>query len=185
MNIIFIGPPGSGKSTQAKLLSQKFGLFFIQMGKEIRRAAQKKSAWGKKIKKQIEKGELVKDSTVKQILRKIILSDQSRPGFVLDGAPRVVSQVDEIEDFTRKAGQKVDWVILVEASDQACLERLLKRGRKDDHEKVIKNRLNLYHQEQGPVIDYFDQKGILIRVDGERPIKKIHQEIVRRLKDKN
>jgi len=175
MNLIIIGPQGSGKSTQAELLAKKVNLSHLETGELYRRIAKENSLLGKKIKQFLEKGQLVSDRVHNKVLREEIKKPKYKNGFVLDGSPRTLRQAKS-QPF------KTDRVFYLDVSDEENIKRLMKRGREDDTPKLIARRLQLYHQKTEPVLDYYRQQGILEKVDGEKPIEEIYQDIVTRLK---
>lgn len=175
MKIIVMGPQGSGKSTQAELLAREFELPHLQTGELYRCISEQNSSLARKIKKIIDKGELVSDKDHRKILGKEIKKPKYRKGFVLDGSPRTLSQA-KIQPF------EVDEVFYLDVSDEVNIRRLVKRGRKDDTPELIKKRLEIYHNQTEPVLDYYRQMGILEKVDGERPIEEIHQDIMERVR---
>ena len=181
MIILVMGPPGSGKSTQAELLASRLEVPFIQMGEEVRRAAQAPNERGLRIREQMRRGALVEDSEIRDLLQEIILSRKCGKGFVLDGAPRIMSQVDEVEEFIKKAGDKINRVILIDVGDKEAIKRLLKRGREDDLVKTIRQRLKLYHRNQDEVVEHYRRRRLLLEVDGERPVEDIFKDIVKKL----
>lgn len=182
MTIIFLGAPGSGKSTQARLLAEKLKVPHVQMGEEIRQAAEEPTKQGGELKKLLEKGELIGDGLISSLLKKIIFSQRCRNGFIIDGAPRKLSQADDVERFIKESGLKLTKVFLVNVGDRECITRLLKRKRADDNLQTVKHRLQLYHQETDPVVDHYQQMGILEEVDGERGIEEIFKDIMERLR---
>jgi len=182
MVIIFLGAPGSGKSTQAELLAENLKIPNLQMGKEVRKAAEGHSKRAKRLRILSEKGALIEDKSIRELLREIILSPRCNKGFILDGAPRKVSQADDVGEFIKEAGLSLNCVILVKVSDRECIKRLLKRKRLDDTIHTIKHRLELYHKETDPVIELYRKIGILEEINGERPVEVILQDILKRLK---
>lgn len=172
--IIVMGPQGSGKSTQAELLAKELGVPHIQAGDILYFASQEKTERGRQIKKAMATGVLVNDQLVLQVMEEQLKGKQYCHGFVLDGFPRTV--------FTaKKIKTKPDKVFYLEVSDKINIQRLLKRGRPDDTLKVIKKRLEVYHQETEPLLTYYQKLGILEKINGERPIELIHQEMMGRL----
>ncbi len=174
MKIVVMGPPGSGKSTQAELLAEKLNLPHFQTGKMYRRIAEIDSDLGKKVKGFLAQGHLVPDEEHNQILKEVAGRPQYRQGFVLDGSPRTLNQAE-----TLPFG--VDKVFYLSVSDEINTERLVKRGRADDKPEVIKERLKVYHQQTEPILAYYREMGILEEVDGEKPIEPIFEDIVGRL----
>jgi adenylate kinase len=172
--IVVMGPPGSGKSTQAELLAKKLNLPHLQTGQMYRRIAKINSDLGKKVKNFLSKGHLVPDEEHNQILKKEVSRPQYRQGFVLDGSPRTLNQAE-----TLPFG--VDKVFYLKVSDEETTKRLVKRGREDDEPEVIKERLKVYHQQTEPILAYYREMGVLEEVDGEKPIEPIFEDIVERL----
>jgi len=190
MNIIIIGPSGSGKGTQAELLSKKFNILTISMGELIRQASEQKIPEGIKAESYWRKGNWVPAELTFKILQPAL--NQGKKGFILDGFPRTIEQISLLEKYLKEKGKKIDRVIHLWISDEEAVKRLLLRAkkdikrkgkaRKDETEEIIRERLNSYHQTVDPILDYYRKKGILEKVDGERPIEPIHQDIMRRLR---
>lgn len=190
MNLIIIGPSGSGKGTQAELLSKKFNIPTISMGELIRQASEQKIPEGIKAENYWRKGNWVPAELTFRILQPAL--NQGKKGFVLDGFPRTIEQVPLLEKYLEERGKKIDKVIHLWISDEEAVKRLLLRAkkdirrrgkpRKDETEEIIRERLSSYHQTVDPILDYYRKKGILEKVDGERPIEPIHQDIMKRLK---
>jgi len=172
MNIIVMGPQGSGKSTQAELLAEKLGVAHIQTGEIYRKIAREDTPLGKKIKQVLDNGQLVDDETTLNVVDRYIAEVKS--GFVLDGFPRTLVQAER-ELFP------VDKVIYLGLSDAEASKRLLLRSRIDDTEELIARRLALYHQTTEPILDFYRKQGKLVEVDGSLSIDQIHQDITSRL----
>jgi adenylate kinase len=176
MNLIILGPPGSGKSTQAELLEEELGIPHFQTGDLFYYLSQEDSPKGREIKKIMEGGGLIDDEFVLRTVEKQLKGEQYQKGFILDGTPRSVWQAENLK-------VKVDRVIYLKVSDEENIKRLVKRGRRDtDSPEVIKKRLRVYHRETEPILVYYRKQGILEEVDGERPINEIFQGILKRLK---
>lgn len=178
MNIIILGPQGSGKSTQAGLLSQKLDLPMLDVGSLLRLKAREQTETGRKIKTLVERGELVDDSVTTALLQEELSDKKYKAGVVMDGAPRTVNQARLLESIV-----KPDKVFYLAVPEEINVERLLKRGRQDDTPELIKTRLRLYHENTQPALDYYREKGILEEVDGTKSADGVFQEILRRTKN--
>ena|SRR3989344_313118 len=173
--ILLIGPQGSGKSTQGKLLAEFLQVPYISTGDIFRQIAAQATTEGQKIKQIIESGNLVDDQTTAKLLQDRIEKDDCNKGFILDGYPRNLEQVRLIPNLN------FDKVLYINVLEQVVVERLLKRGRLDDTEEGIKLRLNLYTEQTQPLLDYFKSKGILIEVSGIGDIQTVQDEIKKSL----
>lgn len=169
-----MGPPGSGKSTQAELLAEGLGVPHLETGDLLYYLSREDSQRGREIKKIMETGSLLDDQLVLKSVREHLKNKQYRKGFVLDGAPRNLWQAEHFKT-------KLDKIFYLDVSDKENMKRLVKRGRKDDVPEVIKKRLKVYHQDTEPMLNYYRKKGILEEVDGERPVEVIHEDITNRL----
>lgn len=174
MNLVVMGPQGSGKSTQAELLANKLNFPHLQTGELYRQIEKESSPFGRKIKAILRKGQIVPDKEHNQVLTQELAKSKYARGFVLDGSPRTLDQ-------TKSQPFKVDRVYYLNVSDKENIKRLLKRGRYDDTPEIITQRLKIYHQQTEPVLDYYRKLGVLEEVDGERPIEEIFQDILGRL----
>ena len=168
MNIILMGPVGSGKTTQADILSKKLSLPHIQTGEIYRKIATENSDIGKKIKTILDAGDLIDDETTFEVIDKHL--KEITGGFVIDGFPRTLVQAKR-EVFC------VDKVFYIKISDEEALKRLLLRKREDDTSEVIVERLKVYHQETEPILDYYKNQGKLIEIDGSGSIEEVYDRI--------
>lgn len=171
MKILLVGPQGSGKSTQGKLLGEYLKLPYISTGDIFREISSEDSEEGRKIKQTIESGNLVDDQTTAKILQKRLEKSDFAGGFILDGYPRNLEQAQKIPNLI------FDKVIYINVPEQVVMDRLLKRGRADDTEESIKKRLNLYFQQTQPLLDNYKNQGILVEVDGTGMLEDVQQKI--------
>ena len=174
MKFVFLGPQGSGKSTQAKLLAQKLSIPYFEVGQLLREKSQESDSLATEIKKALDQGHLVPDEITNSIVKK--KTSNAKGGYVLDGYPRNSIQFAELDPDITKA-------FYVKVSDEESIKRLVKRGRSDDTAQVLSKRLEIYHGETEPLLIDFRNKGILDEVNGERPISEIHEEIMARVQD--
>jgi adenylate kinase len=183
MNLIILGPQGSGKGTQAKLLAEKFGLKHISTGELLRIEAESGSKKGNLIGKILESGELMTFETVCEVLEPALLSAKS--GFILDGTPRDIKQLEYLNWLLKENKIEIDKVILLDIPREVSLERLSKRAkiehRSDDTPQGINERLNIYEENTLPVIEDFRRQGKLLVIDGTPDVQTIFEDIVTNL----
>ena len=189
MNIIFLGPPGAGKGTQAQLLTKELGIPQISTGDMLRKAMREGTKTGLEAKRYVESGGLVPDEVVIAIVKERLAEDDCKNGYMLDGFPRTVFQAEELSKFA-----KIDVAVDLDLPDEVIVQRLSGRRvcpvcnatyhisqlggstackncgaeliqRKDDSEETIRNRLKVYTEQTAPLIDYYRGKGILRVVD--------------------
>lgn len=177
MNILVLGAPGSGKSTQARFLSKLLGVPFSSMGEVLRDKANERSSEGEEIRQMLEKGELVDDKTFLSVFEVEISKAKYKRGVVFDGLPRTLEQARNLGDLI-----KVDKVIYLDVPDDVALGRLIGRGRADDTQEVISHRLKVYHEETEPVLKLYRNMGILLEVDGIGSVEEIFGNIERKMK---
>lgn len=171
MKILLIGPQGSGKSTQGKLLAEHLKVPYISTGDIFRQISVEESDEGKRIKNILVSGQLVDDETTANLLKKRIEESDCQNGFILDGYPRNLEQVKMV------SGLSFDKVIYFNLPKQVVIDRLLKRGREDDTESSINIRLDLYDAQTQPLLDYYRDQGLLREVDASGQIQIIQDEI--------
>ena len=180
MRIIMLGGPGSGKSTYTEYLIKHFNITHIYPGGMLRKEVEKNSEIGKQVKAIIDRGEFVPNQIVLDLITKKV--EQSPQGYVLDGWPRYMQQVEDME----KAEIGYDYAVFLDVSREEVMRRLLARGRADDTEEIIGNRIELYKKETGPVIEYMrNRPGFLeIKAEGGTP-EETANEIIRRIENES
>lgn len=191
MHIVFYGPEGSGKGTQAKLLSEKLRLPVLTSGDLVREAAANDPGLiGEICRKALHEGKYVADSEMFVLWKERLKREDMKKGWIMDGFPRNLKQAEFLINKVTKHGYKVEKVFYLKISVEESMKRLLKRGRRlhegnselHDSPERIKGRLKIYYQGEKEVLDFFRKLGILQEINGEQPIEKVHQEILSRLK---
>jgi adenylate kinase len=177
--IIITGRPGSGKGTQAKLLAEVLDIPHISTGDIFRDHMARKTELGLQITESMNAGKYTADSITNQVIKERLAENDAKHGFILDGYPRTLAQVE----FMVSEDLVVDLVVNIDVPEQVCIERLLKRGkdskRGDDDEKVILNRMGLYTETVVPVVERYQNERLLKSFDGNQEKGLIHQQIVR------
>ena len=182
MIIILFGPPGAGKGTQAEKLVEKFNLKQLSTGDMLREAINRGSELGKRAKAIMDRGELVSDEIIlSMISEKLENSDDS--GFIFDGFPRNLQQATALDEILNKLELSLDIAIEIVVKDDVLISRIenrvreSKNARSDDNEEVLKNRLNVYHQNTEMIKPYYLEKGKLVKIDGMRSIEEVSSDI--------
>ena len=164
MRILFLGPPGVGKGTQAERVSEALGVPHISTGDMFRHHMGSGTSLGRRIKEIVARGDLVPDGLTVEMLLERLGDPDTAGGYILDGFPRNLAQVDALD--VAVGSEALDAVVLLEASDRVLRERMLARARPDDTEESVRNRLVVYRRETAPLIDVYASRGIIVRVDG-------------------
>lgn len=167
MRLVLLGPPGAGKGTQAAILSEKLGVPAISTGDLFRANIGQGTPLGVEAKKYIDAGELVPAEITNNMVRERLAEPDAANGFLLDGFPRSVEQAKELENILRDLGVELDGVLSFVIDEDVVVERMLARGRADDTEDVIRNRLRVYREETAPLLEYYADSIITVDAIGE------------------
>lgn len=175
--LIFLGPPGSGKGTQAQILSQAQKIPHISTGDILRDAVAKKTHLGEKAQSYMDKGELVPDELMLELVRDRLSQGDVAAGWILDGFPRTVVQATFLDELLYEISQSCDRVIKFDVPDEVLIVRLLGRGRKDDTEEIVRHRLDVYREQTAPLIDFYRNRSQLASIDGNQPVEAVTSEL--------
>lgn len=180
--LLIIGPPGAGKGTQATKISEELSIPAISTGDIFRANIKNQTELGREAKEYIDAGNLVPDSVTNRMVRDRLAQDDAARGFLLDGYPRNTAQVEELDSILTDLDQKIDAVLLLTADNEELVQRLLGRaadqGRSDDTEEVIRHRLHVYAEETEPIVDLYEARGIVTRVDGLGTIDEVTERLL-------
>jgi adenylate kinase len=178
---VLLGAPGSGKGTQAERVAAALAVPAISTGDMLRQAVAEGSELGSRVKSVMAAGLLVDDGLMTEVVRERLGRSDACAGFVLDGFPRTISQAEALDTLLAACRHALDAVVLLEVPQEALVRRALGRKRDDDREEVIRQRLELYHEKTEPLVGHYAGRGLLVRVDGGRPIDDVTAAILSRL----
>ena len=183
MNIIMFGPPGAGKGTQSEFIQSQYAIKMLSTGDMLRAEVASESDLGKKLKSILDAGELVSDDIIIELIASCISEPECQKGFILDGFPRTVAQAEALDDMLKHMARQIDHVFSLEVDNKILLDRIKQRAaetggaRSDDNEETLKNRLDVYQTQTAPILPYYEQKGVLRKIDGMQPIEDVTAEI--------
>ena len=169
--VLFLGPPGAGKGTQAVKLAESHQLLHLSTGDLLRAEVAAGSALGQEAEAVMARGELVSDELVLAIVRSRLVNHQG--GWLLDGFPRNLAQAEALDGLLGELNQRIELVVLMQLDDAVLIQRLLSRGRADDNESVIRHRLAVYQQQTAPLIDHYRNQGLLQAVEAAGTVEEI------------
>jgi len=212
MRLIFIGPPGVGKGTQAKLVKKYFGIVHLSTGDILRAEIAQATPLGIKAKSYIDKGHLVPDNELLDIMSKRLNEDDATKGYLLDGYPRTIPQAEGLDNFLDEMNQKIHAAVSIELDDESIIKRLSSRRfcnecgnitnllfnppkidgqcdkcsglllqRSDDSKEVIIERLEVYNKQTAPLLEYYQEKHLIKKIDGSGNIDNVYQLILKAL----
>ena len=205
MILVFLGPPGAGKGTQAKLLSQRMEFLHLSTGDLLREAVKNQTPLGKKAKEYMDRGELVPDELIVQLIEETMPKDGN---VILDGFPRTVNQALALEEMLKGKGEKISKVLFFDVADEVIIDRLSGRRvcskcgavyhvkynppkvegmcdlcggslmqRDDDREEVVKKRLEVYRKQTQPLIEFYQERGIIYKLDAGKGVEELFEEV--------
>jgi len=183
MRLLMVAPPGAGKGTQAARLAKHYGIAHLSSGELFRSEVEGKTEIGQRVADYLRRGDLVPDDVVLQVIAGPVIQAASEGGYVLDGFPRTLRQAEEAYEMAHQLeGVELQAVVHLEVSRQELLRRLLARAeaekRGDDEAAVIRHRLEVYDTETAPMLDFYGKRGLVLDIDGERPVEKVFESTV-------
>lgn len=185
--IILMGAPGAGKGTQAKLLEEKLGIPQVSTGDLFRYNLKNDTELGKLAKGYMDAGELVPDSVTVSMVKDRLAKPDAVNGAIFDGFPRSPAQAEALGEMLSEQDESVDVVPVVHVEREELVRRLLKRaeleGRADDNEETIRTRMRVYEESTAPLIDFYEARGIVKRVDGQRSIDEVNADLLQAISD--
>lgn len=181
MRLIFLGPPGAGKGTQAQRVSQRLGIPHISTGDILRQAVAKQTPLGQQAKSYMNRGDLVPDELILGLVRERLQQDDAQSGWILDGFPRNLSQAKFLDELLAEIDQACDRAVNFTVPDENIVQRLLARGRQDDQEETIRHRLTVYRQATAPLIEFYEQQSRLVSIDGSQEINAVTEHLSQNL----
>jgi adenylate kinase len=208
LNLVLLGPPGAGKGTQAERLAKDFGLRYIATGNMLRDAVREETELGQKAKEYMDRGDLVPDDLIIEMIKQCLQQPDADRGFILDGFPRTETQAEALDEELKQVGKEVSSALLIDTPEEEVVRRLSGRRvcvkgqhnfhvdfdppkhadrcdvdgsrlvvREDDKPEVVLHRLEQYREKTAPLIDYYDERGKLRRVDGARTADEVNDQI--------
>ena len=185
LNILLLGPQGAGKGTQGKLISSEYGVPHIATGDMLRAAIAEGTELGRKAEPVVNAGELVPDDLMIDLIRDRLARDDTRDGFVLDGFPRTAVQAEALDSTLEEIERPLSVVFEFQLPEEVCVERLTLRaqeeGRVDDTPEAIRTRLQLYHEQTEPLVEYYRARGNLVGIPADRSVEDVFAEIQKAL----
>ena len=188
MRLLIMGPPGAGKGTQAALIGEHYGIPAISTGNIFRVAITNRTALGERIKRIISDGGYVPDSLSVKVVVSRLEEEDAKGGWLLDGFPRTVGQVEALDEELDQHGYTLKAVVSLTANEDAIVERMLKRaeieGRPDDNEETFRTRLELYHEQTDPLLEVYRERGLLVEVDGMGTVEEVSARVLAALAER-
>lgn len=177
MRIVFIGPPGAGKGTQAERIVKTYQIAHLSTGDMLRAARDAQTEVGRKAEQYMSRGELVPDGVIVEIIRERLENPDCRQGYLLDGFPRTIAQAESLDRMLQEKGTPLDGVLEIRVPEEELFQRLAGRGRADDKPEVIRQRLVAYRKQTEPLLEYYGKQQLLKTADGLGTIDQVFQRI--------
>jgi adenylate kinase len=181
MKLLFIGPPGAGKGTQAQRVAERLGVPHVSTGEMFRHHVGEGTELGKQVKAIMEAGDYVPDSITVEMLRERIAQPDAAGGFILDGFPRTEPQVAALDSLIGESG--LDRVVLFDVDEDELVQRMMSRGRADDTEETIRNRFKVYLEQTEPILDIYRRRGAVVEVNGMGDMDEITERVLAAVED--
>lgn len=175
--LIFLGAPGAGKGTQASLLASTCSIPHVSTGDILRAAVANQTPLGLQATSYMDRGDLVPDQLVIELIQERLNAPDAQAGWILDGFPRNVAQAEFLDALLDKMSQPYDYVVSLEVPDEVLVQRMLDRGRSDDTEEVIRNRLQVYRNQTSPLIEFYQRCKKLMVVDGDKSMEEVTMDL--------
>jgi adenylate kinase len=183
VRLVIMGPPGAGKGTQAKVIAERLVVPPISTGDIFRANVTQRTELGREAKRYMDAGDYVPDAITNAMVRARLGEPDAAEGFLLDGYPRTVSQVEELDSMLAERGAALDAVLLLTVDREEVVERLARRardeGRADDTVEVIRHRQDVYAEQTAPLVEVYDGRGLLVPVDGMGPVDEVTSRVLR------
>lgn len=188
LNVVIFGAPGSGKGTQSEHIVNKYGLNHISTGDVLRNEIKNGTELGKTAKGYIDQGQLIPDSLMVDILADVFDSFKDSKGVIFDGFPRTIAQAEALKAMLEKREQQIAIMLELDVPEEELMTRLIKRGqesgRADDNEETIKKRLNVYHSQTAPLIEWYKKENLHAHINGLGTLEGIFSDIVKAIEEK-
>ncbi|MBD1861011.1 adenylate kinase [Trichocoleus desertorum] len=181
MRLVILGGPGAGKGTQAQHLCRHFEIPLISTGEMLRQAIAAQTPLGQQVQAFVEKGELVPDETMIQLMRQRLLQADTSRGWLLEGHPRTAFQAEELDFLLEDLNQHLNQAIWLDAPDNVLMRRSIARQRSDDTPEVIQHRIESFRDYTMPMLDYYEHRDRLLKINSNQSIEQVHQEILQHL----
>jgi len=177
VRLVMLGGSGSGRGTQSQLLCDALKTPWISSGELLRLAIASRSSLGKTVAASVKQGELVPDEVMIELVSQRLSQPDAADGWMLDGYPCTAFQAEELSFLLDRINQKLDWAIWLDVPREVLVQRSMERSRSDDTPEAIQRRIDLLYERTVPILDYYDYRGRLVKVNGAQPIDSVQQDI--------